>query len=78
MQFLKRFYKYITDRPEILGLKEGVRVNKMSFVKGMSIGMAAGAAIGMLVMPKKQKSTVGKALRSVGNVVDSVAGAIGM
>ena len=53
-------------------------MNKMSFVKGMGIGMAAGAAVGMLVAPKKQKLTIGKALRSVGDVVDSVTGAIGM
>ena len=53
-------------------------MNKMSFVKGIGVGMVVGAAAGMLAMPKKQKFTIGKALRSVGDVVDSVAGAIGM
>ena len=53
-------------------------MNKMSFFKGMGVGMAVGAAAGMLVLPKKQKMTVGKALRSVGDVVDTVVSAIGM
>ena len=53
-------------------------MNKMSFVKGMGIGVVVGAAAGMLAMPKKQKLTIGRALRSVGDVVDSITGAIGM
>ena len=53
-------------------------MNKMSFIKGMGIGVVVGAAAGMIAMPKKQKLTIGKALRSVGDMVDSVAGAIGM
>lgn len=53
-------------------------MNKMSFVKGMGVGVVVGAAAGMIAMPKKQKLTVGKALRSVGDVVDSIVGAIGM
>ena len=53
-------------------------MNKMSFIKGMGIGVVVGAAAGMIVLPKKQKMTIGKALRSVGDMVDSVVGAIGM
>ena len=53
-------------------------MNKMSFIKGMGIGVVVGAAAGMIAMPKKQKMTIGKALRSVGDMVDSVVGAIGM
>ena len=53
-------------------------MNKMSFFKGMGIGVVVGAAAGMIAMPKKSKMTVGRALRSVGDVVDSVVSAIGM
>lgn len=53
-------------------------MNKMSFFKGMGIGVAVGAAAGMLGMAKKPKVTIGKAMRSVGEVVDSVISAIGM
>ena len=53
-------------------------MNKMSFIKGMGIGVVVGAAAGMIAMPKKQKVTIGKAMRSVGDVVDTVVGAIGM
>ncbi len=71
-------HKYNTDRPEILGTKEGIKMNKMSFVKGMGAGMIVGAAVGM-VMPKKSKSgTVGKAIRSVGDVVENVAATLGL
>ena len=53
-------------------------MNKMSFFKGMGIGVVVGAAAGMIALPKKPKMTIGKALRSVGDVVDGVIGAIGM
>ncbi len=53
-------------------------MNKMSFVKGMGAGMIVGAAVGMAVMPKKTKSgTVGKAIRSIGDVVENVAATLG-
>ncbi len=53
-------------------------MNKMSFIKGMGVGVVVGAAAGIIAMPKKQKLTVGRALRSVGDVVDTVVSAIGM
>mgnify|MGYP007070208690 CR=1 FL=1 len=59
-------------------MKEGETMNKMSFVKGMGIGAAVGAAVGMMAAPKKGKSPmISKALKSMGDVVDSVAGTLG-
>ena len=47
-----------------------------SFYSGMGMGLVAGSAIGMLISPRNRgskdcgKSTVGRCLRSMGNVVD--------
>ena len=53
-------------------------MNNMSFFKGVGLGAAMGAAIGMLAAPKKQKLHIGKALKSMGDVMDSITGAIGL
>ena len=53
-------------------------MNNMSFVKGMGLGLLAGSVAVMVVAPKKKKMHVGKALRSVGDAIDSVAGSIGL
>ncbi len=54
-------------------------MNKMSFIKGMGVGLAVGSMVGMVAAPKKQKSsTIGKAIRSVGDVVENVANTIGL
>ena len=53
-------------------------MNKMSFLKGMGIGAAVGAAVGMMASPKKSKPMLGKALKSMGDVVDNVAGTLGL
>ena len=52
-------------------------MNNMSFVKGVGVGMILGSAVGMCVAPKK-KSGVGKALKSIGNAVESVTDMIGI
>ena len=58
---------------EVLSKKE------MELVKGIGIGMVAGAAIGMLVVPKKKSkpSMVGKAVKAAGEVIDNVTGLFG-
>ena len=40
-------------------------------------GMAAGAAIGMLISPRKKKKTsmIGKAVKAAGEMIDNVSGA---
>lgn len=53
-------------------------MNNMSFVKGMGIGLMVGSMVGMAVMPHKKKFNIGKALKSMGDVVDNVADAIGL
>ncbi len=42
---------------------------------GIGIGMAAGAALGMIIAPQKRpKSAVGRAFRAAGNIAEGVAG----
>lgn len=59
-------------------MKEGESMNKMSFLKGIGVGAAMGAAIGMIAMPKHGKFRIGKALKSMGDVVDNVADTLGL
>jgi gas vesicle protein len=46
------------------------------FLKGMSIGVVTGAALGMMIAPrgKRGKSAAGKALKAAGEVIDSISG----
>lgn len=44
-----------------------------SFLRGVAVGMLAGAALEMVVCPypKTRKTAVGKAMQRMGNAVDS-------
>ena len=53
-------------------------MNNMSFAKGMGLGLAVGSMVGMIAAPRKKKFDLGKALKSMGDVVDNVAGSIGL
>lgn len=58
-------------------------MNNMDFIKGMGIGVIAGATIGMAAVPKKKKSPTaksiaGKALRTAGDIVENISDAMGM
>ena len=54
-------------------------MNKMSFIKGIGVGVMVGSVVGMAAAPKKNKAgKIGKAIKSVGDVVESVAGSIGI
>ena len=46
-----------------------------SFMTGLGIGMAAGAMLEAVMMPKKKgmKCASGKMMHSIGDVVDSIA-----
>ena len=49
------------------------------FMRGVAVGVAAGAVIGMVAMPKKKnhgKKMVGKALKTAGELIDNVSGAM--
>jgi len=55
-------------------------MNNVNFVKGMGVGLIVGSAIGMVVAPprKNEKTTVGRAIKAMGTVVDSIADSIGL
>ena len=53
-------------------------MNNMSFIKGMGVGLMVGSMVGMMAMPRKKKFNIGKALMSMGDVVDNVADTIGL
>ncbi len=53
-------------------------MNKMSFVKGMGVGMVVGSAIGMAAAPKNRKGGVGKAIKSIGSAIENVTDMLGL
>ncbi len=53
-------------------------MNNMSFIKGMGVGLMVGSMVGMVAAPKKKKINLSKAIKSMGDVVDSVAGTLGL
>jgi gas vesicle protein len=46
------------------------------FIKGIAIGLIAGTAIGVAVMPKSKqcKRMTGRFLRAAGDIVDNISG----
>ena len=54
-------------------------MNKKNFFIGAGIGMAIGSAAVMAMRPKKRtmKSAVGKTLKTMGEVVDSISTGLG-
>lgn len=50
------------------------------FIKGLGIGMAVGAAVGMMAMPKKRSmsGTMNRALKAAEDVVDVIADVLGL
>ena len=53
-------------------------MNNTSFIKGMGIGLMVGSVVGMVAAPKKKKMNIGKTIKSMGDVVDSVASTLGL
>ena len=55
-----------------------ITLEKSRFMRGVGIGMLAGAVVGMMVSPgKKQlKQTANKAVQAVGNAADTISEAI--
>ena len=47
----------------------------MYFLKGVGVGRVAGATAALLVMPKKQQkpTACGKAIKTVSEIIDSIA-----
>ena len=53
-------------------------MNNTTFFKGMGLGIMVGSMVGMMASPRKRKFNIGRALKSMGDVVDSVADTIGL
>lgn len=56
-------------------------MNNMSFLKGMGLGLMMGTAAGVVgysAMPRKKKAHLGKALRTMGDMVDNFTDTIGL
>ena len=51
-------------------------MNRTQFISGISMGILAGSAIGMLVSPRtrraKAKSGISKVLKNAGDIIDSL------
>ena len=54
-------------------------MKKKNFLIGMGIGLVVGDAVGMITRPKKcaSKNTLGKALRTMSDVADTISGYMG-
>lgn len=57
-------------------------MNNMDFIKGIGVGVVAGATIGMAISPiekkKNAKSLAGRVLKTAGQVVENIASTLGM
>ena len=56
-------------------------MSDMRFVRGVCIGMIAGAAVSAAVMPKRKanrNSVASKAIRAAGEVIDQVSDVLGL
>ena len=55
-------------------------MKKNNFYLGMGMGLVVGSCAGLAIRSKKQpcaKSALGRTLKNVGEVVDSISGAMG-
>lgn len=56
-------------------------MNRMDFIKGLGVGMAAGAAIGAAMMPaksRKKKTIAGRVLRTAGEIAENLTDVMGI
>ena len=58
-------------------------MNTMNFVKGVGVGLVVGSAVGMAVASPQKKNgnkqnVVGKALKTMGDIVENIGDSIGM
>ncbi len=79
MQDLARLFAFkqgilTVEEREVEGMKEH------GFLKGMGLGMVAGAALGAAMMPKRKpnlKRAAGKAMKTVGQVMEDLSADMG-
>lgn len=57
-------------------------MNNTTFLRGIGIGVAVGAAMGIAMTPRRQsmlkKSAAGKAIRAAADVMDQITDAMGL
>ena len=54
-----------------------MNIDSKSFLKGIGMGVAIGASMGMLMAPKKKvENVVGRALKAAGEIVDNITEAM--
>lgn len=53
-------------------------MNRSTFIKGMGLGLVVGSAIGMACMPKRKKSAIGRALKTVGGIAEELTDCLGL
>lgn len=67
------------NRAGIFAKEEKLQMN--SFIKGMSIGIVAGTAMAMMISPPDKKkimrSGAGRAIKAVGDIVETITDAMG-
>jgi gas vesicle protein len=53
-----------------------IKMSHSSFIKGVAVGVAAGAAVGLIAAPNNRdvKKAVGKFLKAAGGVVENISG----
>ena len=60
-----------------LSRTEGEKMQNTSFLKGMGMGLAIGASVGMALAPKrKNTNVVGKALKAAGELAENITDAM--
>lgn len=55
-------------------------MHEHAFIKGVGLGALAGAAIGMAMVPRKKvnmRKTAGKAMKTVGHVMENLSDEMG-
>jgi len=55
-------------------------MTKMNFARGIGVGILVGFAVGMVIPRRRmtRKKAIGKALRTVGSVIENVSEAVGL
>lgn len=59
-------------------IKENKEIMKSELIKGIAIGMVAGAGLGMALKPDKSKTrALSKTAKSIGNAIETIGGIFG-
>ncbi len=53
-------------------------MNRHVFIKGMALGLAAGSALGMICAPRRKKTAVHRALKTVSSLAGELGDCLGL